>query len=310
MVRALVIVTIIAAAFGCGGKKPATSAPTSAPLEASEEALDAVTLTDGQQVYGRVIHEGPDMVIVGQPSGTYTLKRSEVASIQRHSGKRGMSAALAHSTRLPAFESMLEVVARQPWLSQVRQVPATVISIGDLRDIPYVSHRAGDIEFNVYGDPHHPAGIEVGIYKADADEATREQLRSLIVDVLSSPEDKAALRALSLEKDWTEIGGLHFNIDPPSAADSFGGWWVTVYDRDALDRARASAAELGSLTTAVTPTTTATDSGWSASDHGYSSHRSSSPSSSSGGRVYVRGYTRKNGSYVPPHTRSAPRRRR
>lgn len=33
------------------------------------------------------------------------------------------------------------------------------------------------------------------------------------------------------------------------------------------------------------------------------------PSSSSGGTVHVRGYYRKNGTYVRPHTRSAPRRR-
>ncbi|WP_160137517.1 hypothetical protein [Chryseobacterium sp. c4a] len=33
------------------------------------------------------------------------------------------------------------------------------------------------------------------------------------------------------------------------------------------------------------------------------------PSTSSGGTVYVKGYTRKDGTYVSPHTRSTPRRR-
>lgn len=43
----------------------------------------------------------------------------------------------------------------------------------------------------------------------------------------------------------------------------------------------------------------------------YSSSSSSSRSyqSSSGGSVYVKGYYRKNGTYVKPHTRSAPKRR-
>lgn len=41
----------------------------------------------------------------------------------------------------------------------------------------------------------------------------------------------------------------------------------------------------------------------------YSSYRSNS-SSSSGGSVHVKGYTRKNGTYVKPHTRSSPSRRR
>lgn len=40
-----------------------------------------------------------------------------------------------------------------------------------------------------------------------------------------------------------------------------------------------------------------------------SSYRSSS-TSSSGGTVYVKGYTRKDGTYVRPHTRSSPSRRR
>ncbi|ROI05044.1 MULTISPECIES: hypothetical protein [unclassified Chryseobacterium] len=33
------------------------------------------------------------------------------------------------------------------------------------------------------------------------------------------------------------------------------------------------------------------------------------PSTSSGGTVHVKGYTRKDGTYVSPHTRSSPRRR-
>lgn len=39
------------------------------------------------------------------------------------------------------------------------------------------------------------------------------------------------------------------------------------------------------------------------------SYTKSSTRSSSGGSVQVKGYTRKNGTYVAPHTRSTPRRR-
>lgn len=42
---------------------------------------------------------------------------------------------------------------------------------------------------------------------------------------------------------------------------------------------------------------------------GFDSSRSGGSSYSGGGTVHVRGYTRKNGTYVAPHTRSAPRRR-
>lgn len=40
-----------------------------------------------------------------------------------------------------------------------------------------------------------------------------------------------------------------------------------------------------------------------------SNYTKSSTTTSSGGSVHVKGYTRKNGTYVAPHTRSAPRRR-
>lgn len=40
-----------------------------------------------------------------------------------------------------------------------------------------------------------------------------------------------------------------------------------------------------------------------------SSYTKSSTKASTGGTVNVKGYTRKNGTYVAPHTRSAPRRR-
>lgn len=51
---------------------------------------------------------------------------------------------------------------------------------------------------------------------------------------------------------------------------------------------------------------------YSSSNYNSSSNsyqRSSTKTSSGGGTVHVKGYTRKNGTYVSPHTRSAPRRR-
>lgn len=309
MLRSLVI-AIVVAGLGCGSGPRATGQTST--LSAVEEPLDEVVLADGQRVAGRVLFEGPDSVVVGQPNGTFTLKRSEVMSIHRGAGHRGMRRSLVHSERLPTFYSMLEVAARQPWVETLHQVPATVVGEGELRDIPYISHRAGDIEFNVYGDPEHPAGVEVGIYNADPDAQTRAKLRAFMAELLPAEADKLVVQNLNLEDDYTDREGLTFNVDPSTAADSFGGWWISIYDRAALERARATAVELAQLTAPAAPTTdnSSAPSGWSTSDYSYSSPRSSSGSSSGGGRVYVRGYTRKNGTYVHPHTRSTPRSRR
>jgi hypothetical protein len=273
------------------------------------KALDEVTLTDGQKINGRVIFEDDNVVVLGQRNGTFTLKKTEIANVSRAAGQREMEQSLAHSERLRTFNDMLAVIARQTWVSDLRQVPATVIGVGELRNIPYVSHRSGKIEFNVYGDPEHPAAVEIGLYDAAPDLETRQRMRAFMVELVTTFEDKAALRDLTLDDDSKELDGLTFDVDPPTAADSFGGWWLTIYDKAALDRARASDEELKQL--AVTPAPSmapsSDSSSWSSSDYSYSSPRSRSSSSS--GSVYVRGYTRRDGTYVHPHTRSAPRRR-
>lgn len=292
--------------WACHGSKPAEDPGSRRP------SLDEVTLKDGQQIAGRVLFEGDAYIVIGQRNGSFTIKRDQIASVRRGAAAAMAYAGTARSERLPAFASTHQALVHQPWVKDLRQVPATVIGVGELRNIPYVSHRAGKIEFNVYGDPDHPAAIEIGIYDTSPDQETREQLRDFLVSVLPDEEDRAALKSLALGDDSKELNGLTFDVDPPTAEDSFGGWWVTIFDKTALDSARASDAELAALTTGAGVERSASEAAsvdspaWSDSDYSYSSPRSTG----SGGRVYVRGYTRKNGTYVQPHTRSAPRRRR
>ena len=126
------------------------------------------------------------------------------------------------------------------------------------------------------------------------------------------------------KKDALKEGGLTYEITLPTEPDSYGGWWVSVYDEIELNKARASDKELRTITepivvspprtlatapppaSAPAPATTA----WSQEDLGFARPSDSGASSQgrSGGSVYVRGYTRKDGTYVQPHTRRAPRR--
>lgn len=48
---------------------------------------------------------------------------------------------------------------------------------------------------------------------------------------------------------------------------------------------------------------------YSSTNYNNTNYTNTSTTTSSGGTVHVKGYTRKNGTYVKPHTRSAPRRR-
>jgi hypothetical protein len=113
---------------------------------------------------------------------------------------------------------------------------------------------------------------------------------------------------------------LTFEVTPETAEDAYGGWWVSVYDELALDKSRASRQELDTITerkddilqaarnVAASQPATYRDTlpTWSPTDLQYA--RPSSTSAGQTDRVYVKGYYRKDGTYVQPHTRSAPKR--
>jgi hypothetical protein len=176
--------------------------------------------------------------------------------------------------------------------------------------VPYQSFRSGDYEVNVYGDPQRPAGLEVGVYKdLLKSHLAKTRCVEFLATVLTEPADRAVLRSLKLAQDTRERSGLTFEVTPETAADAYGGWWVSVYDRPALDRSRASDRELKEITVRRDEVKKAPAGGtggtaWTLRDLTYA--RPAPSGSSGGGTVYVRGYTRKDGTYVRPHTRSAP----
>jgi hypothetical protein len=104
------------------------------------------------------------------------------------------------------------------------------------------------------------------------------------------------------------------------ADDAHGAWWISVYDQAALNRTRAGEKELEAIAvprvvpkqpTPKPSVKSADDEApeWTPEDIRRSRAPKASPSSSGTDRVYVRGYTRKDGTYVRPYTRSAPRHR-
>jgi hypothetical protein len=224
------------------------------------------------------------------------------------------------ASRLPNYAAILVRLADKEWATDLRQIPANVIDNGVMRFVPYKSHRVGgDYEMNVYGDPGNPAGFEIGIRgKLLDDEQAKKNCVEYIASLLSDSDDKAAVRQLKLDKDLVVRDNVTFEITPSTADDAYGGWWVSVYSESQLDKVRASDKELKAITvskTAVVETEPAEStlstaanfddrlSGWSSSDLAYARP---SKSKSHGGDVYVRGYDRKDGTYVHSYTRSAP----
>jgi hypothetical protein len=219
--------------------------------------------------------------------------------------------------RLADLEQCLKVAARQAWATNLKQIPVTMITKGVLQYVPYVSFRAGDIEVNIYGDPSYPARLEIGLYGSLLrSQPAKVRCVEFLAALLKDPEDRVLLKSLRLTKDVKHRAGLTFEVSPETAevtpetaADAYGGWWVSVYDVVALEKSQASESELQAITIrrqAIGKTSEGAEVGmaWTAQDLALA--RPAQESTSGSDRVYVRHYTRKDGIYMPAPTRSAP----
>lgn len=207
---------------------------------------DTIHLSNGGTLDGVVLKEDGDKLSVRLKHGVVMLKRSEVASID----KAAAPGPQACAQRLPGWTRCVDTLAACAWAKDLRQIPATVIDKGALRHVPYLSFRAGDHEFNLYGDPDAPAGVEVGITRQDrlTSEAAKKECFDLIASLLSQNGDRELLVSLDQRIDKEVREGLTFEVTPETAEDAYGGWWISIYDERALDAARASDEEIRRIT--------------------------------------------------------------
>jgi hypothetical protein len=209
---------------------------------AGAASADTIKLKNGGTLEGVVLKEGDGAVVVRLKYATVTLDKTDVEAIER--GKVEAAPAAA-AVRLARWDKCMEVVAKRDWAGELRQIPATVIDKGILRNVPYMSHQSGNYEFNLYGDPDEPAGIEIGITKdlLKSDAAKKECL-AVIGALLSDAKDVETLGSLGLKPGKAAREGVTFEITPETAEDAYGGWWISVYSAKLLDEARATEEEL------------------------------------------------------------------
>jgi hypothetical protein len=196
----------------------------------------------------------------GCPSPSRTQQLREPATPPAPSTPKSaaapLSAPAANTPRHPVTEGRLidsgliiEAFAEKFGRRELKQVPSVVIETGILRYVPYLSYEAAQGELNIYGDPQHPAGVEIGLYAGK--NSTKEEIRNLMAGLLQQAADRELVHDLALEQDKLERAGLTFEITPPTADDGFGGWWISIYDKKALDAARRSDAELKEIVVEV-----------------------------------------------------------
>jgi hypothetical protein len=268
---------------------------------------DAFLLQNNSVISGTLIRETAGELVVERFGQPITYSRSTVREFFRDS-----SAVNVTNLQIPRLEHVLTSLVKQPWATEIRQIPATVITTGSLRNLPYISFRCGiDYEVNVYGDPQSPACVEVGMYRSLlTNESAKTNCLSLMTALMSeSHADK--ILGLSRNGETKSVSNVVFEVTSPTASDSFGGWWIAVYEADKLDSSRASAIEMKDITAkregdGAKPNT---DSGWIPEELRRARNYPvvSAEPRTTGGAVYVRGYHRKDGTYVQPHTRRKSR---
>lgn len=253
----------------------------------------SVTLKNGEKIEGALLQDEEGQSLLQVSYGAVTLASGDVASMKAV-GPAPESP--AGTGRLSTWSRCLRLAAAQPWGAPLMQVPATVVGTGVLRNVPYLSTRAGNFEFNVYGDPDRPAGLEVGVYGSVYSVPARRACLAALKAVLNDPADRAFLDTLSLAAAKETREGFVFEVTPPTAPDAFGGWWITVYDPAAIEAQRASEPELARITIQRAQIRPAAGvAAWQPHEL-----RLSRPAESDAGRVYLRGVHRRDGAYVAP----------
>lgn len=209
-------------------------------------SADTLVLKNGGTLEGVILREEEGSLVVRLKYATVTIDRIDVESISKTAPAGGQK---AQAARLAHWERCLEVIAKRPWAGELRQIPATVVDKGVLKNVPYMSHKSGNYEFNLYGDPDAPACLEIGVYKdlLRSDAAKRECLE-VMGALLGDPADRTLLGSLKLAIDKKDREGMTFEVTPETAEDAYEGWWISIYDPKALEAARATDEELRAIT--------------------------------------------------------------
>ncbi|MES3030965.1 MAG: hypothetical protein V4697_00970 [Patescibacteria group bacterium] len=209
---------------------------------------DIVDFSDGGTTTGTVLRTNGNDVLILLETDTLLCARSNIQSITFAPVE---SSPTSRTARLPNFKTILLALNKQTWAANLKQVPATVIDAGPMKNVPYVSYRcANDYEINIYGDLSQPSAIEAGVYgKLAKDELAKNRCENFLHGLLLDSADKSALRGLDWQADVKVWKDFTFEVTPPTAPDAYGGWWMSIYSTAQLDTSRASDAELKQITT-------------------------------------------------------------
>jgi hypothetical protein len=207
---------------------------------------DTVILIDGTTFHGLIVRNDEVMLTLQQKMGEKDIPKNIIRRIIDNRHQEAYFAQIMDPGKLPPWRMVVQDLRSDDNIQSFREVPATAITNGYLKNIPYLSFRINKrIEMNVYGNPENPVCLEFGIYERNAEEITKFKkiIRAYLAGILGSRAEVGALYALPESGGDLRVKQVALKVLPPTAPDAYHGWWLSVYRPDALASARVSDAD-------------------------------------------------------------------
>lgn len=209
---------------------------------------DVVILQSGAVITGTILQQDANGVLLQMQYGTYRYPLAWIKDVKKE------AAAAPHVSNngqtIPDWAQIVTLLANNSWAPELKQVPAAMIETGMWKNVPYVSFRsASGYELNIFGDLNQPAAVQIGAMNyLHQTSAEKSNCVNFICSVLANAGDRKIVRALGFEQKETQLNGaMQFETILPGEWGSYGGWWVSVCDTNALAGARATDAEILAL---------------------------------------------------------------
>ncbi len=211
---------------------------------------DVLVLQSGALVSGKILQQGTNGILLQSTAGTYRYPAASVIGLKIE------EATAPHVSNngqvIPDWAQIVTSLANSGFAPAIQQVPATVIGYGTFKNVPYISFRCGygDYEINIFGDLNKPAAVQIGAMNYQHQTAAEKtNCVNFLCSILASEADRKLVRTLDwTKKDVQSNGGMKFETLLPGEMGSYGGWWISAYDTNALAQAQASDAELLAIT--------------------------------------------------------------
>lgn len=211
---------------------------------------DTLVLKDGRTVHGLIIKNSVGSVLLQEEFDEVAYPKSEIVRIRDEADIGILFTDIARKGDLPSWRVIANDLRTHDDIKSLVEIPATAISVGEFRNVPYKSFRVNrDIELNIYGDPNDPIGLELGIYgRRVGDRRLQSALRAYLAGFLTTRAELTALYAIDFKGGLKTAGDITIEITPHTAPDAYGAWWISLYNRRDLEAARLSDAAYARLT--------------------------------------------------------------